>query len=117
MIAGLFTADGDALVSVDADLQDDINALEEMVDKFLAGAEIVYGVRKRRETDTAFKRLTARGFYKLIAILGAESVHNHADYRLMSRRAIECLKQYHEVNLYLRGIVPLIGFRRCPAHS
>jgi glycosyltransferase involved in cell wall biosynthesis len=90
LIAGLLTAEGDALVSVDADLQDDINAIEQMVDRFHAGAEIVYGVRNRRETDTAFKRLTAEGFYKLIAALGAESVYNHADYRLMSRRAVEC---------------------------
>ena len=110
LIAGLFTAEGDALVSIDADLQDDINAIETMVDRFLAGADVVYGVRKRRETDTAFKRLTAESFYKLIAALGAESVYNHADYRLMSRRSVECLKQYAEVNLFLRGIVPLIGF-------
>jgi glycosyltransferase involved in cell wall biosynthesis len=111
LIAGLFTAEGDALVSIDADLQDDIDAIEEMVDRFLAGAEIVYGVRKQRETDTAFKRLTAQGFYRLISTLGAESIYNHADYRLMSRRAVECLKQFAEVNLYLRGIVPLIGFK------
>lgn len=111
LIAGLFTAEGDAVVSIDADLQDDINAIEEMVDRYLSGVEVVYGVRKRRETDTAFKRLTAEGFYKAIRVLGAESVYNHADYRLMSRRAIEELKQYREVNLYLRGIVPLIGFR------
>jgi len=111
LIAGLFTAEGDALVSIDADLQDDINAIEEMVEKYLAGAEIVYGVRRQRATDSAFKRLTAQTFYKLIAALGTESVYNHADYRLMSRRAVECLKQYAEVNLYLRGIVPLIGFR------
>lgn len=111
LIAGLFTADGDVLISVDADLQDDINSIEQMVDRFHAGADIVYGVRRRRETDTAFKRLAAEGFYKLIAALGAESVYNHADYRLMSRRAVECLKQYAEVNLFLRGIVPLIGFK------
>jgi glycosyltransferase involved in cell wall biosynthesis len=111
LIAGLFTADGDALVSIDADLQDDINAIEEMVDRFLVGIEIVYGVRKRRDSDSAFKRVTAEGFYRLVAVLGSESIYNHADYRLMSRRAIECLKQYREVNLFLRGIVPLIGFR------
>lgn len=111
LVAGLFNADGDALVSIDADLQDDLNAIEEMVDRFRAGTEVVYGVRAQREADTAFKRLTAQGFYKLISALGAESVHNHADFRLMSRRAIECLKQYDEVNLYLRGIVPLIGFK------
>lgn len=111
LIAGLFNAEGDALVSVDADLQDDLDAIEKMIERFRAGVEIVYGVRKRRETDTAFKRATAEGFYRLIAALGAESVHNHADYRLMSRRAVECLKQYAEVNLFLRGIVPLIGFK------
>lgn len=111
LIAGLFTAEGDALVSVDADLQDDIKTIEQMVDRFHHGAEIVYGVRNRREADTIFKRLTAEGFYRLIAALGAESVYNHADYRLMSRRAVECLKQFREVNLFLRGIVPLIGFK------
>jgi glycosyltransferase involved in cell wall biosynthesis len=111
LIAGLFEAEGDALVSIDADLQDDVNAIEEMVDKFLDGADIVYGVRRRREIDSFFKRRTAESFYKLMAFLGAESVYNHADYRLMSRRAIECLKQYAEINLYLRGIVPLIGFK------
>ena len=109
LIAGLFTAEGDALVSIDADLQDDIGAIEAMVDRYHAGVDIVYGVRLQRDTDTAFKRLTAEGFYRLIAKLGAESVFNHADYRLMSRRAIECLKQFGEVNLFLRGIVPLIG--------
>ena len=111
LIAGLVSVDADAIVSVDADLQDDINAIEQMVDAFLGGAEIVYGVRRRRETDTMFKRLTASGFYKLMTALGAESISNHADYRLMSRRAVECLKGFSEVNLYLRGIVPLIGFK------
>jgi hypothetical protein len=96
---------------VDADLQDDINAIEEMVDKFLGGAEIVYGVRKHRKTDTAFKRITANVFYKLLSALGAESIHNHADYRLMSRRVVECLRQFKEVNLFLRGVVPLMGFK------
>ncbi len=111
LIAGLFAAEADAFVSIDADLQDDVNAIEEMVDRFLGGADIVYGVRSRREIDTFFKRLTAQSFYKLMSALGAESIYNHADYRLMSRRAIECLKQYAEINLYLRGIVPLIGFK------
>jgi glycosyltransferase involved in cell wall biosynthesis len=111
LIAGLFTAGGDALVSIDADLQDDVSAIEAMVDKFRSGAEIVYGVRKLRNNDTAFKRFTAESFYKMLAALGVESVYNHADYRLMSRRAIECLKQYTEVNLFLRSIVPLIGFK------
>lgn len=111
LLAGLFTAGGDALVSIDADLQDDVNAIEAMVDRYLAGAEIVFGIRKRRETDTALKRFTAESFYKLMNALGAESIYNHADYRLMSRRTIDCLSQYSEVNLYLRGLVPLLGFR------
>jgi glycosyltransferase involved in cell wall biosynthesis len=111
LIAGLFTAEGDALISIDADLQDDIVTVEEMVDRFSNGVEIVYGVRKRRTTDTMFKRLSAEGFYRLIAMLGAESVNNHADYRLLSRRVVECLKSFSEVNLFLRGIVPLIGFK------
>lgn len=111
LIAGLFTADGDAIVSVDADLQDDIDAIEEMVDRFRAGDEVVYGVRKHRATDTFFKRLMAQTFYRFLSLLGVESIYNHADYRLMSRRAVECLKTFQEVNLYLRGIVPLLGFR------
>lgn len=111
LLAGLFTAEGEVLVSIDADLQDDINAIEVMVDRHREGADVVYGVRKRRDTDSAFKRLSAENFYKLLSALGAESVYNHADFRLLSRRAIDCLKQYDEVNLYLRGIVPLIGFR------
>lgn len=111
LLAGLSTAKGDAVVSVDADLQDDIGAISEMVDRFLAGAEIVYGVRRRRDADSRFKRTTAQLFYWLIRALGAESIHNHADYRLMSRRAVASLMQYREVNLYLRGIVPLLGFR------
>jgi polyisoprenyl-phosphate glycosyltransferase len=110
LIAGLFHAEGDALISIDADLQDDINAISAMVDKFVAGSEVVYGVRKRRDTDRAFKRVTAIAFYRLLSALGAESLPNHADYRLMSRRAIECLKQFREINLYLRGMIPLIGF-------
>jgi glycosyltransferase involved in cell wall biosynthesis len=111
LIAGLFSARGDILVSVDADLQDDIEAIAEMIDKYRDGAEIVYGVRNARDTDTTFKRVTASAFYRLMRTLGAESVDNHADYRLMSRRAVECLREYPEVNLYLRGIVPLIGFK------
>jgi polyisoprenyl-phosphate glycosyltransferase len=111
LIAGLFSAEGDAIVSIDADLQDDISAIREMVDRFRAGAEIVYGVRHRRDNDSPFKRMTAEGFYRLMRALGAEAIHNHADYRLMSRRAVESLTQYREVNLYLRGIIPLLGFR------
>ena len=111
LLAGLFTVSGDAVISIDADLQDDINAIETMIDRFHEGTEIVYGVRKRRDMDSIFKRMTAEGFYKVLHVLGAESIYNHADYRLMSRRAVESLKQYREVNLYLRGIVPLLGFR------
>jgi glycosyltransferase involved in cell wall biosynthesis len=111
LLAGLFTAEGDAVVSIDADLQDDIGAIREMMDRFLAGAEIVYGVRSRRDSDSPFKRITAAFFYGVLGALGAESVRNHADYRLLSRRAVEILKQYREVNLYLRGIVPLLGLR------
>jgi len=111
LIAGLFTVTGDVVVSIDADLQDDIDSIELMIDKFNSGVDIVYGVRGERPTDSVFKRTTAKLFYKLMAILGTELVFNHADYRLMSRRAIESLKQYPEVNLFLRGIVPLLGFK------
>lgn len=111
LIAGLFGASGDAIVSVDADLQDDIAAIEEMVERSRGGADIVYGVRNRRTSDSILKRLTAEIFYKILNALGVDSVFNHADFRLMSRRAIESLKQYSEVNLYLRGIIPLLGFK------
>lgn len=110
LLAGLFTAEGDIIVSIDADLQDDVGAVREMVDKYLGGCEIVYGVRKRRHTDTFFKRFTAQAFYKLIAWFGAQTIDNHADYRLLSRRAVDALKDFREVNLFLRGIIPLIGF-------
>lgn len=109
LLAGLLTAEGDVLVSIDADLQDDIAVLEDMLDKFGGGSEIVYGVRKSRNTDSFAKRLTAVAFYRLMHLLGARSIFNHADYRLMSRRAIEALREFREVNLFLRGIVPLIG--------
>jgi hypothetical protein len=92
-------------------LQDDLGAIEKMLDQLRDGCEIVYGVRKRRHTDSVFKRLSAESFYRLLAVLGAQTVFNHADYRLMSRRAVEALREFREVNLYLRGIVPLIGFR------
>lgn len=111
LLAGLFTADGDAIVSVDADLQDDLDTIEAMLDRFSAGDEIVYGVRKRRSADSFFKRATAQTFYRVLSLLGVESVYNHADYRLMSWRAVECLKSFKEANLYLRGIIPLLGFR------
>lgn len=111
LMAGLFSAEGDVIVSIDADLQDDVGAIEAMLAAFIAGNEIVYGVRKRRTADTFFKRFSAESYYKLLKLLGVKVVFNHADYRLMSRRAIEALKQYGEANLFLRGIVPLIGFR------
>lgn len=111
LLAGLFSAEGDALVSIDADLQDDVDVIETMVDRYMEGYEIVYGVRKARKTDTAFKRATAEGFYKLMHLMGVDIVFNHADYRLMSRRTVEELKHYSEVNLFLRAMVPLIGFK------
>ena len=112
LLAGLMTAKDicDAAISLDADLQDDINAIDEMVDKYNNGADIVYGVRSKRATDTFFKKFTAESFYKLINYLGGHTVYNHADYRLMSRRALMALSDFGEVNLFLRGIVPMIGF-------
>ena len=101
----------DAAISMDADLQDDIDALDQFVQKFQEGCDVVYGVRNKRETDTWFKRTTAEGFYKVMKLLGVDVVFNHADYRLMSKRALEGLSEYREVNLFLRGIVPLIGYR------
>jgi glycosyltransferase involved in cell wall biosynthesis len=111
VLAGLFTAPGDALISLDADLQDDVEAIGGMVDAFAHGVEIVYGVRQSRDTDTRLKRSTAQSFYRLLHVLGVEVIYNHSDYRLMSRRAVEALKEFREVNLFLRGIVPLLGFR------
>jgi glycosyltransferase involved in cell wall biosynthesis len=110
LLAGLFTVAGDVLVSVDADLQDDIEVIEEMLRQHARGAQVVYGVRNDRASDGTFKRASALGFYRMIRALGVESVHNHADFRLLSRRAVEALKDFREVNLFLRGIVPLIGF-------
>ena len=113
LLAGLMTAKdrADMVISMDADLQDDVDAVDAMVDKYLDGCDIVYGVRSSRKKDTFFKRFTAEGFYRLMNRLGAETVFNHADYRLMSRRALEGLAQFREVNLFLRGIVPMIGYR------
>ena len=111
LIAGLLETPGDALVSIDADLQDDVNVIEEMVRHHLAGFEIVYGVRKARRTDTFFKRSSARLYYRLLARMGVDIVEDHADYRLMGRRALDAMRGYPEVNLFLRGIVPLLGFR------
>jgi glycosyltransferase involved in cell wall biosynthesis len=111
LLAGLYTCDADVLLSVDADLQDDIQVIPEMVKAHARGAQIVYGVRNDRSSDGFFKRASAQGFYRIINALGAESIYNHADFRLMSRRAIEALKSFREVNLFLRGMVPLIGFK------
>ncbi|WP_374718925.1 glycosyltransferase family 2 protein [Parageobacillus toebii] len=113
LLAGLFAAKtrSDCIVSIDADLQDDISVIRDFVQKFHEGYEIVYGVRNKRDTDTFFKRHTAQWFYKLMRAMGVDLVYNHADYRLMSRRAVEELERFEEVNLFLRGIVPLLGFR------
>jgi len=111
LLAGLLTASGDLIVSMDADMQDDVAAIERMIDEYARGNDLVYGVRQRRDTDTFFKRNTALAFYRLLRLMGVETVENHADYRLMSRRAIEALGEFGEVNLFLRGIVPLIGLR------
>ncbi len=101
----------DAIISMDADLQDDINAIDEMIEKFEEGNEIVYGVRSERETDTKFKRGTAHAFYKLMKLMGVELVYDHADFRLMSALALDALSQYYESNRFLRGIVPMIGYK------
>ena len=113
LLAGLMEAkaNADVIVSMDADLQDDMNAMDEMLVKFHAGCDVVYGVRSKRAKDTAFKRVTAEGFYRFMKTMGVEIVFNHADYRLMSRRAVEALSEYSEVNLFLRGLVPLVGFK------
>ncbi|MCP3739976.1 glycosyltransferase family 2 protein [Rossellomorea sp. BNER] len=111
LLAGLFTTKeaSDCVVSIDADLQDDINVIREFIQKFQEGFDIVYGVRRKRDTDTFFKKTTAQGFYKLMQFMGVNLVYNHADYRLMSKRALDELERFEEVNLFLRGIVPLIG--------
>lgn len=113
LLAGLMTAKekADITISIDADLQDDINAIDEMVDKYYNGCDVVYGVRSKRKKDSFFKRFTAEAFYRVMNKLGAETVFNHADYRLMSKRALEGLAEFKEVNLFLRGIVPMIGYK------
>ena len=113
LLAGLFTANkqSDCVISIDADLQDDIEVIREFVQKFTEGYEVVYGVRKERKTDTFFKRNTAQGYYKIMNKMGVDIIYNHADYRLMSSKAIEELERFGEINLFLRGIVPLVGFK------
>jgi glycosyltransferase involved in cell wall biosynthesis len=110
LLAGLENATGDVLISIDADLQDDIQVIKTMMIEYHKGIDVVYGVRSVRELDTPFKRMTAEGYYHLLKKMGVNIVFNHADFRLMSRRAIEALKAYEEVNLFLRGIIPTIGF-------
>ena len=113
LVAGLLTAKehADIIISMDADLQDDIDAIDEMIEKNYNGCDIVYGVRNKREKDSWFKRTTAEGFYKFMKIMGVDVVFNHADYRLTSKRVLDNFADYHEVNLFLRGIFPLIGFK------
>lgn len=112
LLAGLMTAKdrADLVISMDADLQDDVDAVDAMVEKYHAGCDVVYGVRSSRKKDTFFKRFTAEGFYRVMNALGAETVFNHADYRLLSKAALEGLSQFKEVNLFLRGIVPMVGY-------
>lgn len=112
LLAGLFSAKdaSDCLITIDADLQDDINAIKEMVIKYKEGYEVVYGVRSKRDSDSFFKKYTAEGFYKVMAKLGVKLIFNHADFRLMSRRAVDELEHFAEANMFLRGIIPLIGF-------
>ena len=113
LLAGLMTVKEhcDMAISMDADLQDDIDAIDGMLEKYAEGCDIVYGVRNARDTDTASKRKTAEGYYKVMRLLGADIVYNHADYRLMSKRALDGLEQFKEVNLFLRGVVPMIGYK------
>ncbi len=113
LLGGMSTVadDCDMIVTIDADAQDDVNAIDKMIDDFNGGIEIVYGVRASRETDTFFKRTTAQGFYKFMTLMGVETVYNHADFRLMSSRAVKALLDFKEVNLFLRGMVPLVGFK------
>jgi len=110
LLAGLLTIPGDALISIDADLQDDATAMRGMLAEYAAGADVVYGVRRQRQSDSWFKRLSAAMYYRLARLMGVRLVFNHADYRLLSRRAIETLGQYQERNVFLRGIVPQLGF-------
>ena len=113
LLEGMLTVldDCDMVITMDADLQDDIEAIDSFVEKYYGGCDIVYGVRSKRKTDTWFKRVTAQGFYKIMAFLGVRIIYNHADYRLMSHRAVKELGKFKEVNLFLRGIVPMIGFQ------
>ena len=118
VLAGLMTVKElcDMAITMDADLQDDINTIDAMVEKYYESNQVVYGVRSARDTDTFFKRFTAEGFYKFMKVMGADVVYNHADFRLMSRRVLQELADFKEVNLFLRGMVPLIGFQSCSVY-
>ena len=118
VLAGLMTVKDicDMCITMDADLQDDINTIDEMVKKYYEGNQVVYGVRSARDTDTFFKKTTAEGFYKFMKVMGADVVYNHADFRLMSKRVLQELANFKEVNLFLRGMVPLIGFQSCKVY-
>jgi glycosyltransferase involved in cell wall biosynthesis len=113
LLAGLMTARGkaDMVISMDADLQDDIGAVDKMVDEYLGGADVVYGVRNNRDKDTFFKKFTAEGYYRLLDTMGCQVVFNHADYRLLSARALDALSEYGERNMFIRGIIPMLGYR------
>ncbi len=113
LLCGLMTLKdkADAVISIDADLQDDINAFDAMIEKYEEGCDVVYGVRSKRETDTFFKRFTAEAFYKILNKMGAKVIFNHADFRLMSKRALDAFSQYKETNIFLRGMVPLVGYK------
>lgn len=111
LLCGLLTAPGDILISLDADLQDDLDAIPQMIQRYREGSEIVFGVRRKRTKDTFFKRFSAESYYKFLAMMGVQIVYNHADYRLMSRRAVESLRGYDETHLFLRGLVPQLGYK------
>jgi polyisoprenyl-phosphate glycosyltransferase len=116
LLAGLMTAEGDAVVSLDADLQDDLDVVEEMIDAYSAGNEVVFGVRRSRVQDTVFKRWSAHRYYALLGLLGVEVVPDHAEFRLMGRKALAALAEYPETNLFLRGLIPQLGFRTARVH-
>ena len=113
LLAGLMTAKShcDMTISMDADLQDDVDAIDKMIEKYYDGNEIIYGVRNNRDTDTVFKHYTASIYYKVMRFLGVDMISEHADFRLMSKRALDALEQFQEVNLFLRGVVPMIGYQ------
>ena len=113
LLAGLYNTDADIFITIDADLQDDVSCIKKMIQKYYDGNEIVYGVRNRRDTDTFFKRQSALLFYKVMKFLGVELVANHADFRLLSKRAVKSMSEFKEKNLFLRAIVPLVGYKSC----